>query len=136
MEIRNTYKKAIELMRSSNILALSIIDECDYPKIYAMEKVISEDLSKIIFITKKNSNKVRLLNIDNKCCVELHTDDDSICLKGSIEIQEDDEVKKKILPSQYVERLERSGMQRYCVLIFTAFNADLYVDNNSQIIDL
>ena len=68
------------------------------------------------------------MNINNKCCVELHTEDDSVCLKGNIEIQEDDETKRKILPSQYVERLERSGMQRYCVLIFTTITVDLYID--------
>ncbi|QEH67831.1 pyridoxamine 5'-phosphate oxidase family protein [Cellulosilyticum sp. ST5] len=128
MEIRNSYEKAIQLINSSNTLALSAIDEYGYPKIYAMEKVVSEDLNKIIFITKRDSNKVRLLNINNKCCVELHTEDDSVCLKGNIEIQEDDETKRKILPSQYVERLERSGMQRYCVLIFTTITVDLYID--------
>ncbi len=128
MEIRNIYEKAIQLINSSNTLALSAIDEYGYPKIYAMEKVVSEDLNKIIFITKRDSNKVRLLNINNKCCVELHTEDDSVCLKGNIEIQEDDETKRKILPSQYVERLERSGMQRYCVLIFTTITVDLYID--------
>ena len=128
MEIRNIYEKAIQLINSSNTLALSAIDEYGYPKIYAMEKVVSEDLNKIIFITKRDSNKVRLLNINNKCCVELHTEDDSVCLKGNIEIQEDDEMKRKILPSQYVERLERSGMQRYCVLIFTTITVDLYID--------
>lgn len=128
MEIRNIYEKAIQLINSSNTLALSAIDEYGYPKIYAMEKVVSEDLNKIIFITKRDSNKVRLLNINNKCCVELHTEDDSVCLKGNIEIQEDDETKRKILPRQYVERLERSGMQRYCVLIFTTITVDLYID--------
>ena len=52
MEIRNIYEKAIQLINSSNTLALSAIDEYGYPKIYAMEKVVSEDLNKIIFITK------------------------------------------------------------------------------------
>lgn len=128
MEIRNIYEKAIQLINSSNTLALSAIDEYGYPKIYAMEKVVSEDLDKIIFITKRDSNKVCLLNINNKCCVELHTEDSSVCLKGNIEIQEDDEAKRKILPSKYVERLERSGMQRYCMLIFTTVTVDLYID--------
>lgn len=136
MEIRNIYEKAIQLINSSNTLALSAIDEYGYPKIYAMEKVVSEDLNKIIFITKRDSNKVRLLNINNKCCVELHTEDDSVCLKGNIEIQEDDETKRKILPSQYVERLERSGMQRYCVLIFTTITVDLYIDESLIILNL
>ncbi len=136
MEIRNIYEKAIQLINSSNTLALSAIDEYGYPKIYAMEKVVSEDLNKIIFITKRDSNKVRLLNINNKCCVELHTEDDSVCLKGNIEIQEDDETKRKILPRQYVERLERSGMQRYCVLIFTTITVDLYIDESLIILNL
>lgn len=125
-------EKAICLLEKNSILALSVVDEYGYPKTYAMEKVLSKNLEKIIFITKKDSNKVRLLNLNNKCCVEVHTEDDMICLRGHIKIQNSDEEKRKILPQDYMQRLECSGSNKYCVLIFNMVNADLYIDGNLE----
>lgn len=126
------YEKAIHLLNESETLALSIVDEDSYPQIYPMEKVISENLDKIIFITKKDSNKVRLLNISNKCCVEVHTKDDMICLRGKIEIYNSEEQKKQLLPKDYIERLEHSGSHQYCILIFNTFKASLYIDGELE----
>ncbi|KGM92851.1 hypothetical protein Z968_13030 [Clostridium novyi A str. 4552] len=95
-----------------------------------MEKVISENLDKIIFITKKDSNKVRLLNISNKCCVEVHTEDNMICLRGKIEIYKSEKGKIQILSKNYIERLEYSGSHKYCILIFNTLKATLYIDGD------
>jgi len=130
------YKKAISLLNESDTLSLSIVDKEGYPKIYAMEKVLSINLNKIIFITKKDSNKVGLLNINNKCCVEVHTESEMICLKGNMEIQESEEKKREILPPNYIKRLEASGSDKYCILIFHAFNADLFIENKLEIIEI
>lgn len=122
------YEKAISLLNESNTLALSILDEDRYPKIYPMEKVSSENLNRVVFITKKDSNKVNLLNRNNQCCVEVHTEDDSVCLKGNIEIHEIDKQMKESLPYEYLQRLERRGSHKYCILIFNTIKADLYKD--------
>lgn len=131
---RIIYEKAIDLLNKSNTLSLSIVDEEGYPKIYAMEKVLLVNLNKIIFITKKDSNKVILLKTSNKCCIEVHTEEDMICLKGNIEIQESEEKKREILPQNYIKRLEARGSHKYCVLIFRAFNADLFIEGNLETI--
>ena len=115
---------------------MSIVDEYGYPKIYAMEKVLSRNLENILFITKKDSNKVRLLNLSNKCCVEIHTEDDMVCLRGYIKIKNSDEEKKEILPQDYIQRLERSGSNKYCVLTFHTLNIDLYIDGILESIPL
>lgn len=128
------YEKAINLINENNTLSLSIIDSDSYPKIYAMEKVNCDKIDKIIFITKKDSNKVNSLNLNNKCCVEVHTDDDSISLKGYIEISQNDKEKMDILPYEYVQRLQRSGSDKYCVLIFNTIEADIYIDGKREII--
>lgn len=128
MKTGHIYEKAVQLVGNASTLALSIIDIDGYPKVYAMEKVISEDLNKVIFITKKDSNKVRALNINNKCCLEVHTEEDSVCLKGNIQIQEDDEIKIQIFPYEYIKRLEKGDMQRYCLLIFSCSSAYMYID--------
>lgn len=133
---RVIYEKAIHLLNESNTLSLSIVDKEGYPKVYAMEKVLSVNLNRIIFITKKDSNKVSLLNISNKCCVEVHTEDDMICLKGNMEIQESEEKKREILPHNYIKRLETSGSHKYCILIFRVFNADLFIDGKSETIPI
>lgn len=130
MTRRIIYEKAIKLLNESSTLSLSIVDEEGYPQIYPMEKVMSVNLDRVIFITKKDSNKVRLLNISNKCCVEVHKEDDMVCLKGNIEIQEDDDQKRKVLPRNYIKRLEGSGIHNYCVLIFHALKSDLYMMGN------
>lgn len=129
---RIIYEKAIHLLNESNTLSLSIVDEDGYPKIYAMEKVLSVNLNMVVFITKKDSNKVSLLKMINKCCVEVHTEDDMVCLKGNMEIQESEEKKKEILPQDYIKRLEVSGSHKYCVLIFHAFNADLFIEGKLE----
>lgn len=126
------FEKAIHLLNESKTLSLSIVDKEGYPKIYPMEKVLSVNLDRIIFITKKDSNKVSLLNISNKCCVEVHTEDDMVCLKGNMEIQESEEKKREILPQNYIKRLEGSGSHKYCVLIFHTFNADLYIEGKLE----
>lgn len=130
------YKKAIHLLDESETLSLSIVDKDGYPKIYPMEKVLSEDLKRIVFITKKDSNKVRLLNISNKCCVEVHTENDMVCLKGNMELQEGEEKKREILPQDYIKRLEASDGLKYCVLIFNAINADLYIEGKLESISI
>ncbi|MNN51425.1 Pyridoxamine 5'-phosphate oxidase [compost metagenome] len=127
---REMYEKAVNLLNKSNTLALSMVDEDGYPKIYPMEKVVSVNLDKVIFITKKDSNKAKLLNISNKCCIEVHTEDDMVLLKGNMEIHESEYIKKKSLPNDYIKRLERSGSERYCVLIFKTFQVDLYIDGD------
>lgn len=129
-------EKAIHLLNESNTLSLSIVDEDGYPKIYPMEKVLSVNLNRIIFITKKDSNKVSLLNISNKCCVEVHTEDDMLCLKGTMEIQESEGKKREILPQDYIKRLEARGSHKYCVLIFHTFNADLYIEGKLESIPI
>lgn len=126
------YEKAIKLLSKSNTLTLSVIDVDNFPKIYPMEKVISHKLDKIFFITKKDSNKVNLLGINNKCCVEVHTEDDSVSLKGIIEINQNEEEKKCILPYEYLERLARSGSDKYCVLIFKTLEAYIYIDGETE----
>lgn len=93
---RLMYEKAVNLLNKSNTLALSMVDEDGYPKIYPMEKVVSVNLDKVIFITKKDSNKVKLLNKSNKCCIEVHTEDDMVLLKGNMEIHESEYIKKKV----------------------------------------
>lgn len=136
MTVRIICEKAIELLNKSNTLSLSIIDEDGYPKIYPMEKVLSVNLDKVIFITKKDSKKVSYLNINNKCCVEVYTEDDMVCLKGSIEIQDSEEEKRKVLPQHYIKRLEGSGSHKYCVLIFRASYADLYIEGKLESISI
>lgn len=126
------YEKAIKLLNESNTLAVSVIDVDNFPKIYPMEKVISHKLDKIFFITKKDSNKVNLLRINNKCCVEVHTEDDYVSLKGIIEINQNEEEKKRILPYEYLERLARSGSEKYCVLIFKTLESYIYIDGESE----
>lgn len=134
MLIDTICEKAIGLLNNANTLALSIVDEEGYPKIYAMEKVLSTNLDQVVFITKKDSNKVRLLNLSGKCCVEVHTEDDMVCLRGYIEIEDNEKEKSGILPPSYLQRLERSGSNKYCVLIFHTFNADLYIDGHWETI--
>lgn len=126
------YEKAKWLLDKNSTLALSINDEYGYPKIYAMEKVLAKNLEKIVFITKKDSNKVHLLDLNDKCCVEVHTEDDMICLRGHMEVKNSEEEKRKILPKDYMQRLERSGSNKYCVLIFHTLSADLYIDGNLE----
>lgn len=126
------YEKAIKLLSESNTLALSLIDIDNFPKTYAMEKVISYNLDKVFFITKKDSKKVYLLEKNNKCCVEIHTENDSLSLKGTIEINKSDEDKSLILPYEYVKRLEKSGSNKYCILIFNTMEADIYIDDKTK----
>lgn len=98
------------------------------------EKGCTEKLERVVVITKKHSNKVELLNKNNKCCVEIHTEDDSICLQGTVEIRESEKDKTDILPEAYIKRLMHSGSEKYCVLIFNTSRAYLYIDEESKVL--
>lgn len=125
-ENKTIYEKAVELLNRSKTLALSVIDENNFPVIYPMEKVISIGLDKVLFITKKDSHKVCMLKKNNQCCVEVHTEEDMLCLRGYIKICEDEEEKQKLLPAEYMERLRRRGSRRYCIMIFEMCSYFLY----------
>lgn len=115
------YQKAIQLLKESNTLTLSIVDEKGSLKIYPLEKVSSVNLNEIIFITKKNSIKFRSLKISNKCCVEVHSEDDMICIRGNIEIEENEKKMKQILSSEYIQRLESRGDLYILCIDFSCF---------------
>ena len=55
-----------------------------------------------------------------------------ICLSGKIAVEENEDKMKQTLPIDYIKRLENSGINKYCMLIFHTINAHLYIDDKTE----
>lgn len=124
--------KAIRLLKGNETVSISIIKPDKTPYSYAMEKVSSNELMNILFITKKNSNKVLYIKNNNRACVLCNNSEDSITMSGVIEIIEDERIKKEILPADYWQRISKRDSNLYCILSFNAEVADLYINNKKM----
>lgn len=105
-------------IKNAKTLNLGIIDQFGYPAIYPMEKVSCEEMNSVLFITKKDSNKVRCLKENTKASIGFHREDKVICIKGTIEMITDKEKMYEMIGIPYQKRLDQSGIEKYCLLQF------------------
>jgi len=124
--------RAIKLLKENETVSISIVKPDNTPYIYAMEKVSSNELINILFITKKNSNKVSYIKNNNRVGVLCNNSEDSITMSGIIEIIEDEAIKKEVLPDDYWQRISKRDSTLYCVLSFTVEVADLYISGKKM----
>lgn len=119
---------AEEILKKSESVSLASITEDGFPRICEMEKVVTDGLNHIYFVTLKSSDKVKHFRRNSKSSVCFSLDDDSVSLIGHIEIIETEDEKQRILPTEYVERLRKKGSSRYCILHFTTVEAKAFID--------
>ena len=132
---RKQQELGAHLLESCDTLQLGIINENGFPMIYPMEKVTSVAIDKVLFITKKDSDKGKAIGKCEKSCIECYTDETILWLLGKIEIIKDFEIIKSLLPEKYWERLMKHENYRdYCVLLFKTGTATIYENGKKYVI--
>lgn len=125
---------AYEILKQCETVSLGSVTENGYPYICPMEKVMSNELRQIYFITLKSSKKVKNFLKDSKAGVNYYIDDDTISLNGIINIIEDVESQFISLPTVYLERLRKRGSHKYCILEFVTMEAKIFINGRFDII--
>ncbi|MDF2947986.1 MAG: hypothetical protein K0S51_2665 [Bacillales bacterium] len=125
---------AYEILKQCETVSLGSVTENGYPYICPMEKVMSNQLRQIYFITLKSSKKVKNFLKDSKAGVNYYIDDDTISLNGIINIIEDVESEVVSLPTEYLERIRKRGSLKYCILEFVTMEAKMFISGRFEIV--
>lgn len=70
MENRENLHEWEKMLGESETLHLAVVEQSGDPMVYPMEKVSSVGLEQVLFITKKQSEKVRSLQKCKQCSIE------------------------------------------------------------------
>lgn len=128
MEDKKMRRAAEKMLEDCDSVSLASITEDGYPRICEMEKVLTDGLNRIYFVTLKTSNKTKHFRLNSKSSVAFCRGDNSVSLIGNVKIIDDETEKAKILPSEYIERLRKKDMTRYCILDFETMAAKIFID--------
>ena len=126
-----------EILEKSETLHLTVLDGAGYPLMYPMEKVSNAGLSRVFFITKKQSEKVHALTHYEKCSIECHIEEKILWLFGTMDIITESSVIRQILPESYWNRLMRhENFADYCVLAFHTQEAKGYENGRKRVLPI
>lgn len=127
MENRENLHEWEKMLGESETLHLAVVEQSGYPMVYPMEKVSSVGLEQVLFITKKQSEKVRSLQKCKQCSIECHIEEKILWLLGTIEIVTEIKEIQRLLPENYWKRLRsHANFEDYCVLNFQTKEAKCY----------
>lgn len=118
MQQQEIYETGKRLVSECEAFCLGILDGQGRPRLYAMQKAIGTSPKEVIFITKAGSEKVKLLQADNRAAAEFHKEEESVSLSGHIRIVTEPDKMRELLTKELIGRLEARGFARYCVLQF------------------
>ena len=119
---------AHEMLKQCETVSIGSVTENGYPYICPMEKVMANGLRQIYFITKKSSEKVKYFRNNTKAGANYYIDDNTVSLNGIINVIEDVESEVIKLPTQYLERLNKRGSFKYCILEFITMEAKIFIN--------
>lgn len=123
MENRENLQEWEKMLGESENLHLAVVEQSGYP----MEKVSSVGLEQVLFITKKQSEKVRSLQKCKQCSIECHIEEKILWLLGTMEIVTEIKEIQRLLPENYWKRLRsHANFEDYCVLNFQTKEAKCY----------
>lgn len=132
MEDMIMVRAAEKMLEDCDSVSLASITEEGYPRICEMEKVISDGLNRICFVTLKTSNKAKHFRLNPKGSVGFCRGDNSVSLIGNVKIIDDETAKAKILPDKYIQRLRKKDIARYCILDFETISAKIFIDGTFE----
>jgi general stress protein 26 len=122
-------RKALDLIKCSEIAMVGSNGEGGYPNIKAMFKINSDDFQTVWFSTLSSSRRVSQFKEDPKACVYFFDSQQfaGLLLVGNIEIVLDIETKKRLWHNGW-EAYYPQGITNpeYCILKFTAQWGNFY----------
>ena len=136
-----TKEKLFKFIKKQKTAFISSIDEKGHPVTRAMLAPREIDGNDIYFSTNTSSNKVREYLANNKACVYFYKKGllkyQGVCIKGIMRVCTDQKTKDKIW--RFGDKIfYKKGVTdpNYCVLKFTAEEAEYYCDFKIEKIEL
>lgn len=136
-----TKEKLSEFIRKTKTAFISSVDENGFPVTRAMLAPRKIEGNKMYFSTNTSSKKVAQYSANGKACVYFYERGrfkyQGVCIKGTMEVSTDQTIKQKIW--QFGDKLfYKNGVTDpdYCVLVFTADEAEYYCDFKTENIKL
>ena len=136
-----TKEQIYEFIKKQKTAFISSVDESGYPATRAMLAPREIDGNDIYFTTNTSSRKVTQFLNNNKACVYFYERGrfkyQGAMLKGNVEVCTDQTTKDRIW--RFGDKLfYKQGVTDpdYCVLKFTAFEAEYYCDFRTETIKL
>lgn len=134
-------EKLFEFIKKQKTAFISSVDENGYPVTRAMLAPREIEDNDIYFSTNTSSNKVKQYLANNKSCIYFYQRGrfkyQGVCIKGTMQVCTDQETKDRIW--RFGDKLfYKQGVidPDYCVLKFTAQEAEYYCDFKIEIIEL
>ncbi|GAB6087481.1 pyridoxamine 5'-phosphate oxidase family protein [Alkaliphilus crotonatoxidans] len=95
--IKDIEEKAAALLEKCDVVTLASVNEKGYPRVCAIQKIMSKGFSEIYFMTSKRSHingKATHFENNSKASVCFHLGNDSVTLIGEVEIVTDTNQKR------------------------------------------
>ena len=122
--------KAVDLMNSCGEVTLASVNENGFPRICVMTKIKSEGVKKVYVATGISSNKTKHFQANPKASICTWKGGDSITLIGTVKVIQDHGILEQMWLDWFIEHFP-GGINdpNYCILVFTAEEATLWIDN-------
>ncbi len=127
-------KKIEQLVKVSESVSFAVITNDGFPYVVEMEKVMNKGMSELYFITRLKSKKVNYLFENQKSGVSIRNGEDSISFIGNTEVLSNPDLMTRILPQNYLDRLYKRGISKYCVLYFKTLSLKAYINGEFETI--
>lgn len=120
-------EQAQALLEGCESVSLASVNEDGYPRICEMERMLSQGLRDLYFVTFKAAQKVGQFQANPKAGVGCCVGNDSISLLGQVKIVNTEAEKHRLLPAAYEEVRPHRDMTEYCILHFHTEQAKLFI---------
>ena len=122
--------KAVDLINSCGEVTLASVNENGFPRICVMAKIKSEGIKKVYVATGMSSNKTTHFQANPKASICAWKGGNSITLIGTIKVTQDHAILEQMWLDWFIEHFP-GGISdpNYCILVFTAEEATLWIDN-------
>ncbi len=124
----NIFEKANQIIKSCDVVYISVLDENGYPHVSTVSSIQPENILEAYFVTGIGSNKSKCLQRDKRASVCCHVDGNNITLIGEAEVHTDQETKSRLWRDEFTTHFPHGETDpNYCVIKFTTKRASLWL---------
>lgn len=116
-------------MKVASEATIALIDERGFPRASTISSLRTDGISRAWFTTSLRSGKARCLSHSNRASLCYRDGDHNVTLMGTIEILTDEPTRGEFWRDEFIHHYS-GGVDDpiYCILLFTADQAVLWVD--------
>ncbi|MBV3636420.1 pyridoxamine 5'-phosphate oxidase family protein [Bacteroides cellulosilyticus] len=122
-------EKAAQMLRESEVVVLTSVNEEGYPRPVPMSMVKSEDISTVWMSTGSDSMKTEDFRKNPKGGLCFHAQGNSVCMTGDVEVITDQNVKQELWQDWFINHFPGGPTDpNYVILKLTANHATYWID--------